>query len=219
MSADPPSPGAGRIGRPHRGCAAGSPTVFPEANRALCGCRFDLRPGPDPGCSRNFYSKSGRADGRGATSGGFAGPGRRRNDQCPGHGRPRWTGPASRRVADSGSSARPRPDIHAAVHCGGHHGRTRARDREPRCPCLACAELAAGSPAAGPRPKATGRGGAPRHGATCRVEDRRLRGRTGLPNFMVGWPTWFGNRRTGLRDRWFERTTRGAFRGQPRLDG
>ena len=51
------------------------------------------------------------------------------------------------------------------------------------------------------------------------IFDRRLRRRTGLPNFMVGWPTWFGNRRTGLRDRWFERTTRGAFRGQPRLDG
>ena len=39
-----------------------------------------------------------------------------------------------------------------------------------------------------------------------------------LPNFMVGWPTWFGNRKRGVRDRWFRWQTRSSFRGQPRLD-
>ena len=35
------------------------------------------------------------------------------------------------------------------------------------------------------------------------------------PSFMVGWPSWFGNRRVGLRNKWFRLTTRAAYRGQP----
>lgn len=50
------------------------------------------------------------------------------------------------------------------------------------------------------------------------IYDRRLRRRRRLPHFMVGWPTWFGNRRRGLRDRWFRVKTRSAFRNQPDLD-
>jgi Clp amino terminal domain, pathogenicity island component len=38
-----------------------------------------------------------------------------------------------------------------------------------------------------------------------------------LPNFMVGWPTWFANRRAGLRDKRFWLLTRSAYRGQPAL--
>ena len=36
-----------------------------------------------------------------------------------------------------------------------------------------------------------------------------------VPNFMVGWPTWFGNRWVGLRDKRFWLLTRLAYRGQP----
>ena len=35
------------------------------------------------------------------------------------------------------------------------------------------------------------------------------------PNFMVGWPTWFSNRRAGLRDKYFRLLTAPAYRGQP----
>jgi hypothetical protein len=35
------------------------------------------------------------------------------------------------------------------------------------------------------------------------------------PNFMVGWPTWFSNRRAGLRDKYFRLITAPAYRGQP----
>jgi len=35
------------------------------------------------------------------------------------------------------------------------------------------------------------------------------------PSFMVGWPTWFANRRVGLRDRWFRLLTWSFYRGQP----
>ena len=35
------------------------------------------------------------------------------------------------------------------------------------------------------------------------------------PNFMVGWPTWFSNRRVGLRDKYFRLVTAPAYRGQP----
>ncbi len=44
------------------------------------------------------------------------------------------------------------------------------------------------------------------------IYDRRLRRRR-LPNFLMGWRTWFGNRRRGLRDRWFRLRTRSAFKG------
>jgi hypothetical protein len=35
------------------------------------------------------------------------------------------------------------------------------------------------------------------------------------PNFMIGWLTWFSNRRTGLRDKYFRLVTAPAYRGQP----
>jgi hypothetical protein len=43
--------------------------------------------------------------------------------------------------------------------------------------------------------------------------DRRWR--RAMPGWMVGWPTWFGNRRAGLRDKRFWLLTRLAYRGQP----
>lgn len=47
---------------------------------------------------------------------------------------------------------------------------------------------------------------------------RPRRRRRVVPNFMVGWPSWFGNRRVGLRDRWFAARTAAAYRGQPGLN-
>jgi hypothetical protein len=41
-------------------------------------------------------------------------------------------------------------------------------------------------------------------------------GRTRL-NFLFGWPTWFKNRRAGLRDKRFRLLIRSAYRGQPEL--
>ena len=38
-----------------------------------------------------------------------------------------------------------------------------------------------------------------------------------VPNFTVGWPAWFGNRRTGLRNRYFRMVTAPAYRGQPAI--
>jgi hypothetical protein len=35
--------------------------------------------------------------------------------------------------------------------------------------------------------------------------------------FMAGWPTWFSNRRAGLRDKSFRLVTASAYRGQPDL--
>ena len=46
---------------------------------------------------------------------------------------------------------------------------------------------------------------------------RRRRWRRFVPSFMVGWPTWFGNRRVGLRDTRFRLITRSAYRGQPKI--
>src|SRR6266566_2538780 len=43
---------------------------------------------------------------------------------------------------------------------------------------------------------------------------RRLR-RHGALRFTVGWAVWFGNRRTGLRDRWFRLRTIRYYRGAP----
>jgi hypothetical protein len=43
---------------------------------------------------------------------------------------------------------------------------------------------------------------------------RRLRRHTVL-RFTVGWAVWFGNRRTGLRDRWFRLRTLRYYRGAP----
>jgi hypothetical protein len=42
-----------------------------------------------------------------------------------------------------------------------------------------------------------------------RVWERRV------PGFMVGWPTWFSNRRAGLRDKYFWLITLPGYRGQP----
>ena len=36
-----------------------------------------------------------------------------------------------------------------------------------------------------------------------------------LRNVTVGWGTWFGNRRVGLRDRWFRLRTSSSYRGAP----
>jgi Clp amino terminal domain, pathogenicity island component len=45
---------------------------------------------------------------------------------------------------------------------------------------------------------------------------RRRPGRTlALRNVTVGWGTWFGNRRVGLRDRWFRLRTASSYRGAP----
>jgi hypothetical protein len=48
---------------------------------------------------------------------------------------------------------------------------------------------------------------------------RRHRRRPGrvlaIGNLTVGWGTWFGNRRVGLRDRWFRLRTTGSYRGAP----
>lgn len=44
------------------------------------------------------------------------------------------------------------------------------------------------------------------------------RRRRRVPNFLVGWPTWFANRRAGMRDRWFRLTSARAYRGQPSLE-
>jgi hypothetical protein len=38
-----------------------------------------------------------------------------------------------------------------------------------------------------------------------------------VPNLMVGWPTWFSNRRSGLRDKYFRLISASAYRGQPVL--
>jgi hypothetical protein len=43
---------------------------------------------------------------------------------------------------------------------------------------------------------------------------RRLR-RAGWPSFAVGWGTWIANRRTGLRNRWFQFRTQKYFRHAP----
>jgi Clp amino terminal domain, pathogenicity island component len=45
---------------------------------------------------------------------------------------------------------------------------------------------------------------------------RRRRRRTRALRFTVGWAAWFGNRRTGLRDRWFRLRTIRYYRGAPR---
>jgi Clp amino terminal domain, pathogenicity island component len=43
----------------------------------------------------------------------------------------------------------------------------------------------------------------------------RLYRRLHLPSFLIGWPSWFGNRRAGIRDRWFWLTTLRHYRHQP----
>ena len=44
------------------------------------------------------------------------------------------------------------------------------------------------------------------------------RRRRRVPNFMVGWPSWFQNRRVGMRDRCFAARAAAAYRGQPGLN-
>jgi len=36
-----------------------------------------------------------------------------------------------------------------------------------------------------------------------------------VPGFMIGWPTWFANRRVGIRNKWFRLNTLLDYRGQP----
>ena len=43
----------------------------------------------------------------------------------------------------------------------------------------------------------------------------RRRSRRRLRNVTVGWAAWFGNRRAGVRDRWFRLRTTGHYRGCP----
>jgi hypothetical protein len=42
-----------------------------------------------------------------------------------------------------------------------------------------------------------------------------VRPRHSLLNVTVGWAMWFGNRRAGLRDRWFRLRTSRHYRGCP----
>ena len=45
-----------------------------------------------------------------------------------------------------------------------------------------------------------------------RIARRRRRRRLGWLSFAVGWGTWFGNRRIGLRNYWFRLRTLRYFR-------
>ena len=65
-----------------------------------------------------------------------------------------------------------------------------------------------GAPSARDRAQARATAMARRH--------RRRPGRTlALRNVTVGWGTWFGNRRVGIRDRWFRLRTISSYRGAP----
>jgi hypothetical protein len=65
-----------------------------------------------------------------------------------------------------------------------------------------------GAPSARDRAQARATAVARRH--------RRRPGRTlALRNVTVGWGTWFGNRRVGIRDRWFRLRTITSYRGAP----
>jgi hypothetical protein len=46
---------------------------------------------------------------------------------------------------------------------------------------------------------------------------RRWRRRLRFLSFVIGWPSWFANRRAGIRDRWFWFTTLPHYRHAPRL--
>ncbi|HEX3716263.1 MAG TPA: hypothetical protein VHV09_25960 [Trebonia sp.] len=50
------------------------------------------------------------------------------------------------------------------------------------------------------------------HAARRRLSGRRLPRRVRV---LAGWAAWFGNRRAGLRDRWFRLRTLGAYRNAP----
>lgn len=54
----------------------------------------------------------------------------------------------------------------------------------------------------------------PRANGSGFIAGRRRRRLT----FMVGWPTWFSNRRAGIRDGWFRIISSPAYRGQPGVD-
>ena len=67
-----------------------------------------------------------------------------------------------------------------------------------------------GPPSAGDRAQARAVALSRRH--------RRRPGRSlALRNVTVGWGTWFGNRRVGLRDHWFRLRTSNSYRGAPQL--
>jgi hypothetical protein len=48
-----------------------------------------------------------------------------------------------------------------------------------------------------------------------RRRHRALGPASALSNVTVGWGVWFGNRRVGLRDRWFRLRTSASYRGAP----
>ena len=53
-------------------------------------------------------------------------------------------------------------------------------------------------------------------GRPARLQARALARRPGRRlRFLVGWPAWVSNRRTGWRDRWFRLRTAGAYRDAP----
>lgn len=54
-------------------------------------------------------------------------------------------------------------------------------------------------------------------GAPARSHGGRRLPRRGSRNVTVGWAVWFGNRRAGLRDRWFRLRTIRHYRGAPHL--
>jgi len=43
----------------------------------------------------------------------------------------------------------------------------------------------------------------------------QARPRARRPHLTAGWATWFGNRRAGVRDRWFRLRTTWDYRGCP----
>jgi Clp amino terminal domain, pathogenicity island component len=53
--------------------------------------------------------------------------------------------------------------------------------------------------------------------ALARGRRRRLGRTVALRHVTVGWGVWFGNRRVGLRDRWFRLRTTSSYRGAPQL--
>jgi hypothetical protein len=52
---------------------------------------------------------------------------------------------------------------------------------------------------------------------TITVRHRRRLSRNGWFRFTVGWGTWIGNRRVGIRNRWFQFRTQRYFRHAPQL--
>jgi hypothetical protein len=75
-------------------------------------------------------------------------------------------------------------------------------------PLSAAASSSRRSGAAGALPATCCRPSSARPRAPGSSASRRAR-------LFTGWGTWFGNRRAGLRDRWFRLRTHGAYRNAP----